>query len=71
MDQDSTQRFYTISEVADLLQVSVYTVRRWIREGSFPVTELSPRTRRVSQQQLNDYLSGRTLNDDDKEATDE
>lgn len=31
-----TQGFLTPHEVSELLQVSVYTVRRWIKEGDLP-----------------------------------
>lgn len=31
-----TESFLTPQELSDLLRVSVYTVRRWIKEGSLP-----------------------------------
>lgn len=47
---------YTPSEVATLLQVSVYTVRRRIRSGELPAQKYGPRTFRVSDADLKAFM---------------
>jgi PTS system nitrogen regulatory IIA component len=45
----------TPQEVSDLLRVSVYTVRRWIKEGSLPAYKVG-RGWRISGAELDDWL---------------
>lgn len=57
---------YTPAEVAALLQVTVYTVRRRIKEGKLPAQVYGPRTVRVSDADLKAYmLRTRTIPPDD------
>lgn len=50
------QPFLTPQEVSDLLRVSVYTVRRWIKEGQLPAYKVG-RGWRVSERDLDHWLS--------------
>jgi len=49
------QPFLTPQEVSDLLRVSVYTVRRWIKEGELPAYKVG-RGWRVSESDLDRWL---------------
>ncbi len=49
------QSFLTPQEVADLLRVSVYTVRRWIKEGDLPAYKVG-RGWRISEPDLGRWL---------------
>jgi excisionase family DNA binding protein len=51
-----TQPFLTPQEVSDLLQVSVYTVRRWIKQGELPAYKVG-RLWRIKKDDLNRWLS--------------
>lgn len=51
------QSFFTPQEVSDLLQVSVQTVRRWIREEELPAYKVGRRMWRISASDLNGWLS--------------
>ncbi len=50
-----TQPFLTPKEVSDLLQVSVYTVRRWIKQGELPAYKVG-RLWRINKGDLNKWL---------------
>jgi excisionase family DNA binding protein len=50
-----TQPFLTPKEVSDLLQVSVYTVRRWIKQGELPAYKVG-RLWRINKGDLNQWL---------------
>lgn len=50
-----TQPFLTPQEVSDLLQVSVYTVRRWIKQGELPAYKVG-RLWRINKGDLNRWL---------------
>lgn len=50
-----TQPFLTPKEVSDLLQVSVYTVRRWIKQGELPAYKVG-RLWRINEGDLNQWL---------------
>ena len=50
--QDSGLRLLTFPEAAAQLRVSVWTIRRLVRERSLPVITLSPRVRRISTTDL-------------------
>jgi PTS system nitrogen regulatory IIA component len=54
--------FLTPKEVSDLLQVSVYTVRRWIKEGELPAYKVG-RLWRIDKVDLNEWLSQQRLPD--------
>jgi putative molybdopterin biosynthesis protein len=51
-----THPFLTPEEVSDLLQVSVYTVRRWIKQGELPAYKVG-RLWRIDKADLKDWLS--------------
>jgi excisionase family DNA binding protein len=53
------QPFLTTQEVSDLLQVSVQTVRRWIKEEDLPAYKVGPRMWRVRTTDLDEWLEGR------------
>jgi len=48
--------FLTPEEVSLMLRVSVYTVRRWIKEGSLPAYKVG-RGWRISEMAMNEWLS--------------
>jgi excisionase family DNA binding protein len=48
--------FLTPEEVSQLLRVSVYTVRRWIKEGSLPAYKVG-RGWRISEMAMDEWLS--------------
>ena len=48
--------FLTPEEVSQMLRVSVYTVRRWIKEGSLPAYKVG-RGWRISEMAMNEWLS--------------
>lgn len=50
-----TQSFLTPEDVSDLLQVSVYTVRRWIKQGELPAYKVG-RLWRINKGDLNRWL---------------
>lgn len=50
-----SQPFLTPQEVSDLLQVSVYTVRRWIKQGNLPAYKVG-RLWRIKEGDLNKWL---------------
>ena len=59
---DSERRtFLTPQEVSDLLRVSVYTVRRWIKEGKMPAYKVG-RGWRIQESDLNAWLGDNRLN---------
>jgi excisionase family DNA binding protein len=49
------QPFLTPQEIADRLRVSVYTVRRWIKEGHLPAYKVG-RGWRISESAIDDWL---------------
>jgi excisionase family DNA binding protein len=50
------QPFLTPQEVSELLQVSVQTVRRWIKEEDLPAYKVGPRMWRISKLDLDGWL---------------
>ena len=50
------QPFLTPQEVSDLLQVSVQTVRRWIKGASLPAYKVGPRMWRIRTVDLDEWL---------------
>jgi excisionase family DNA binding protein len=57
----SEDRWLTVPQVAEILQVNEETVRRWIRKGELPVLSLgSDRAGyRVSRRMLDDFIAER------------
>jgi excisionase family DNA binding protein len=51
------QSFLTPQEVSELLQVSVQTVRRWIKEEDLPAYKVGPRMWRISKLDLDGWLA--------------
>ena len=51
----TNQKFYTLEEVADMLRVSVETVRRLVLSGEIEAKRVG-RQYRISQENLNKYL---------------
>jgi excisionase family DNA binding protein len=54
--------FLTAQEVSDLLRVSVYTVRRWIKVGALPAYKVG-RGWRIKDADLDQWLDGQRLDD--------
>lgn len=54
------QPFLTPQEVSDLLRVSVYTVRRWIKDGELPAYKVG-RGWRISESDLDAWLGKQRL----------
>ena len=50
------QSFFTPREVSELLRVSFYTVRRWIRQGDLPAYKVG-RGWRVSATAIEEWLN--------------
>jgi excisionase family DNA binding protein len=50
------QAFFTPQEISDMLRISVYTVRRWIKEGSLPAYKVG-RGWRISHVDLERWLN--------------
>jgi excisionase family DNA binding protein len=50
------ESFLTPQEVSDLLQVSVQTVRRWIKEEDLPAYKVGPRVWRIRKVDLAAWL---------------
>jgi excisionase family DNA binding protein len=48
--------FLTPQEVSDLLQVSVQTVRRWIKDEDLPAYKVGPRVWRIRKVDLDVWL---------------
>jgi len=54
------QGFLTPQEVAKILRVSVYTVRRWIKEGDLPAYKVG-RSWRIEEEELERWLDAQRL----------
>lgn len=53
-------RFYTVAQVAELLQVNPETVRRWIRSGELRGLGLGDKAGyRIEQSDLRDFIERR------------
>jgi excisionase family DNA binding protein len=50
-------RFFTIDEVADCLNVSPRTVRRWIKSGDLPVHRFGRAVVRIAEHDLRAFLA--------------
>jgi len=51
----STARFYSASETAATLGVSVWTLRRWVREGRIGCTRIGGKLLRFSDADLREF----------------
>ena len=49
-------KLYTLQEVADLLTLSVKTIRTYIQNGTLSAVRLGPRQLRVPESALNQFL---------------
>ncbi len=55
------ERWYTIAEIVDMLQVHEQTVRRWIRNGELPAVMLGRKAGyRIKASDLTAFLDERT-----------
>jgi excisionase family DNA binding protein len=55
-DEVRQRSFLTPQEVSDLLRVSVYTVRRWIKQGRLPAYKVG-RVWRIRESDLDTWLN--------------
>jgi excisionase family DNA binding protein len=53
-----SQQFYTVKEAAAILKISEDTLRRMMRRRQIAYTEITPRTRRISQKALDEFAKG-------------
>ncbi len=60
--QSATNSFLTPRDVSSLLQVSVYTVRRWIKEGELPAYKVG-RLWRIDKVDLDQWLDRQRMTD--------
>ncbi len=60
-DPAERRSFLTPQEVSDLLRVSVYTVRRWIKQGILPAYKVG-RGWRIQESDLDAWLGDNRLN---------
>jgi excisionase family DNA binding protein len=59
------QHFLTPQGVSELLQVSVQTVRRWIKDEDLPAYKVGPRMWRIRKTDLDEWLEQqRSINAD-------
>lgn len=63
-NQPASQDFLTPDEVSDLLRVSVYSVRRWIKAGELPAYKVG-RMWRIGKTELDAWLTQCKLSDQD------
>ena len=54
-------RLLTLQEVAEQLAISRQHLRGLIRSGAIPVVILGPRTRRIEQAALDDWIQSRRV----------
>ena len=63
MEPESTEKqreWLTVQQVAERLQVHEETIRRWIREGEFPVLDIGRRAGyRIREEDLEAYIAAR------------
>jgi excisionase family DNA binding protein len=53
-------KFFTVQEVADKFGVSKPTIYNWVKQGMIKLTHLSEGTTRISETDLDDFIRGRT-----------
>ncbi len=61
MTDNTEERWLTVEQIAELLQVNPETVRRWIRSGELPVLDLGgPKTGyRIKRSEVDSFISQR------------
>jgi excisionase family DNA binding protein len=63
------EEFYTVEEVAELLQVTRKAIYDWMREGRLSYIQIGPRRRRITKAALAQFLrAGQVGPIDDKGA---
>lgn len=60
------QKYYTAKQVAEMLQVDINTISRWVTQKKLEVTKINKRNFRISQKQLDNYLNNQGGKEDDK-----
>jgi len=55
-NNDTSNKYYTAEEVAEILKVTTESVRRWIRDGKLKSVKLGGRYLRISQADLDEYV---------------
>jgi excisionase family DNA binding protein len=55
-DQSSNLKFYTVTEVAAVLDVSPALVYGWIKDESLPAIRLGPKLLRIREQDLQAFI---------------
>jgi len=58
------EKFYTVTEVAEYLKVSQYTIRRYIKNREINSVKLG-KFHRISEEALETYLNSRRSNRED------
>lgn len=56
-NNDTSNKYYTAEEVAEILKVTTESVRRWIRDGKLKSVKLGGRYLRISQADLDEYVA--------------
>jgi excisionase family DNA binding protein len=56
LSADQEEIFLTPQEVSELLQISVQTVRRWIKDKELPAYKIGPRVWRIRKSDLDVWL---------------
>ena len=62
MQVPASLQFYSITEVALIMDVSKKMVQKWIQEGHLPAFRVSPQSRlmRIRRQDLEDFIDEHT-----------
>lgn len=63
---NTSNKYFTAEEVAEMLKVTTESVRRWIRDGKLKSVKLSGKFIRISQADLDEFVKsmrGETTND--------
>jgi excisionase family DNA binding protein len=66
-DQSSSLKFYTVTEVAAVLDVSTASVYGWIKDKSLPAIRLGPKLLRIREQDLQAFIERGALEGTDKQ----
>ncbi len=65
------EQYLTPAQVADELQVTVVTVRRWIANRELRATKAGPRRWMIRRSELNSFLAGGGQSDSDVEVSED
>jgi len=65
------EQYLTPAQIADELQVTVVTVRRWITSGELRASKAGPRRWMIRRSDLDAFLSGGSHRDADAEASED